>query len=86
MHVLIIATVMTMLRGLGDSIESDEFYAAEDRIDAEIHYNVGESLRLFATVTNLTEQPQVSYQGYSGFVEDASFSGRKYTFGVNYIF
>ncbi len=74
------------VEGLGDSIESDEFYAAEDRIDAEIHYNVGESLRLFATVTNLTEQPQVSYQGYSGFVEDASFSGRKYTFGVNYIF
>jgi TonB-dependent receptor len=74
------------IEGLGDDIESDEFYAAEDRIDAELHYSVLENLHASMTATNLTDEPQVSYQGFPAFVEDASFSGRKYTFGIKYEF
>ncbi len=74
------------VEGLGDSIESDEFYAAEERVDAEISYEVRPGLLVFATGTNLTERPQVSYQGFPQFVEDASFSGAKYTVGVEYSF
>lgn len=74
------------VEGLGSSIESDEFYAEEDRVDAEVRYQFNDNLRAYITATNLTEEPQVSYQGYSQFVEDASFSGRKYTFGLQYDF
>ena len=74
------------IEGLGDDIESDEYYAAEERVDAELEYRLREGLSLFATGTNLTNRPQISYQGYLQFVEDASYSGRKYTFGVEYEF
>lgn len=70
------------IEGLGETIESDEFYAAEDRVDAEMHYTFSDRMRGFVTATNLTDEPQVSYQGYPGFVEDTSFSGRKYTVGL----
>ena len=74
------------IEGLGETIESDEFYAAEDRVDAEIHYTFSDRMRGFITATNLTDEPQVSYQGYPAFVEDTSFSGRKYTVGLRYDF
>jgi len=74
------------VEGLGDSIESDEFYAAEKRIDVRAAYSVTKNLRAYASVTNLTDEPQVSYSGYRQFVEDASLSGRKFRFGVEYKF
>src|SRR5690606_796669 len=74
------------IEGLGGDIESDEFYAAEYRLDAELAYRIRDGLTIFATGSNLTDQPQVSYQGYSQFVEDASYAGRKFTFGVEYGF
>lgn len=74
------------IEGLGGDIESDEFYAAEDRVDAEVHYSISDRLHAFLTGSNLTDQPQVSYQGYAPFVEDASFAGRKYTMGLRFEF
>jgi TonB-dependent receptor len=75
------------IEGLGGDIESDEFFDAEQRLDAELHYwLLGRKLRLSATATNLTGEPQVSYQGYRQFVEDASFSGRKFTLGLRWGF
>lgn len=74
------------VEGLGDSIESDEFYAAEQRVDLSASYTFGHGLRAFANVINLTDEPQVSYSGYPQFVEDASLSGRKFTFGLEYTF
>jgi outer membrane receptor protein involved in Fe transport len=74
------------IEGLGEDIESDEYYAAEERVDAELEYELRKGLSLFITGTNLTDRPQVSYQGYLQFVEDSSFAGRKYTFGVEYEF
>jgi len=74
------------IEGLGDDIESDEFYAAEYRVDYQMAYRLMENLELYMNVSNLTEEPQISYQGYSQFVEDASYSGRKFTFGAEYSF
>lgn len=74
------------VEGLGDSIESDEFYGAEQRFDLEASYTLPNGLRAFANVINLTDEPQVSYSGYPQFVEDASISGRKFTFGLEYSF
>jgi TonB-dependent receptor len=74
------------IEGLGSDIESDEFYASEFRWDAEIAYQLRSGLWIFASVINITEEAQISYQGYRPFVEDASYAGRKWTFGVEYTF
>ncbi len=74
------------VEGLGDSIESDEFYAAEKRIDVRAAYSFAKNLKAYASVTNLTNEPQVSYSGYRQFVEDASLTGRKFRFGFEYKF
>jgi TonB-dependent receptor len=74
------------IEGLGSDIESDEFYASEFRWDAELAYQLSEGLWIYASVINITEEPQVSYQGFRPFVEDASYAGRKWTFGVEYSF
>jgi len=74
------------IEGLGTDIESDEFFAQEKRVDAEVHYRFMDNLTAFLTATNLTDRPQVSYSGYSQFVEDASYSGRKYVLGLKYDF
>ncbi len=74
------------IEGLGDDIESDEFYAGEYRLDAEVSYQLADGLHIFANGSNITGEPQISYQGYERFVEDASFAGAKYTFGIEYKF
>lgn len=74
------------VEGLGSSIESDEFFAAEQRVDLEAGYQFKNGLKLYAGVTNLTNEAQVSYSGYKQFVEDASLAGRKFNFGVEYKF
>ncbi|MDX3899354.1 MAG: TonB-dependent receptor [Sphingobium sp.] len=74
------------VEGLGDSIESDEFYAAEKRIDVRAAYSFTKNLQVYGSVTNLTDEPQVSYSGYRQFVEDASLTGRKFRFGVEFKF
>ena len=74
------------VEGLGDTIETDEFYAAEQRVDLQASYSFTNGLRAYASVINLTDEPQVSYAGYRPFVEDASLTGRKFTFGLAYTF
>jgi TonB-dependent receptor len=74
------------IEGLGDDIESDEYFAGEERVDAEVSYRLRRGLSLYANVTNFTKRPQVSYQGFPQFVEDSAFAGRKWTFGVEYSF
>jgi TonB-dependent receptor len=74
------------VEGLGANIESDEFYSGEERVDAEISYEIRKGLSVYASGTNLTERWQVSYQGFKQFVEDASFAGRKITVGMEYKF
>jgi len=74
------------VEGLGDSIETDEFYAAEQRVDLQASYGFANGLRAYASVINLTDEAQLSYAGYRPFVEDVSLTGRKFTFGLQYSF
>ncbi len=74
------------VEGLGSDIESDEYFAAEERVDAEISYRIRKGLNAYIAGTNLTNRPQVSYQGYPQFVEDTSWAGRKITVGLEYSF
>jgi TonB-dependent receptor len=70
------------IEGLGSDIESDEFFGEEKRIDFQVSYKIRPGLVFYATGINVTDEPLVSYQGYTPFVEDASLPGPKYTFGV----
>ncbi|MGH7955878.1 MAG: TonB-dependent receptor [Opitutaceae bacterium] len=74
------------IEGLGSTIESDEYFSAEERVDFEISYEIRRGLGVYASAINLTDRPQVSYQGYRPFVEDAAFAGRKVTVGMEYKF
>lgn len=74
------------IEGLGSDRASDEYYSAEERVDAEVSFEIRKGLSIFASGTNLTNRWQVSYQGYRQFVEDASLSGRKFTVGMEYKF
>jgi TonB-dependent receptor len=74
------------IEGLDASAIEDEWFSAREQVDAEIGYQIRKGLNLFATGTNLTHRPQVSYTGTKTFPEDVSYSGRKYTFGVEYRF
>ncbi len=74
------------VEGLGDNIESDEYFSAEERVDAELTYRIRKGLTIYAAGTNLTNRPQVSYQGFPQFVEDTSKFGRKITIGIDYSF
>jgi TonB-dependent receptor len=74
------------VEGLGSNIESDEYFSAEEKVDAEITFRIRKGVSIYAAGTNLTNRPQVSYQGFPQFVEDTSLSGRKYTVGLEYSF
>jgi TonB-dependent receptor len=74
------------IEGLGSNIDSDEYFSAEERVDFEVSYAIRRGLGIFASATNLTNRPQVSYQGYRPFVEDTAFAGRKITIGMEYKF
>ncbi len=74
------------VEGLGNDRASDEYYAAEERVDAEMTFEIRKGLSIFASGTNLTNRWLDSYQGYAQFIEDASNSGRKYTVGMEYKF
>lgn len=74
------------IEGLEPDPADDEFFASENRVDLSASYNFTNSLQTYVSVTNLTDEPQVSYAGYRPFVEDTSLTGRKVRFGVSYIF
>lgn len=69
--------------GLDNNTINDEWFSAREQVDAEIGYDLGKNLRLFATGTNLTHPPQVSYTGGPESPEDISSSVRKFSFGVD---
>ena len=74
------------VEGLGSDIESDEFFGPEERLDLSASYSLDNGLRAFASVINVTDEAQFSYQGYEPFAEDANLTGRKFTFGLGYTF
>ena len=74
------------IEGLEGSATEDEWFSAREQVDAEIGFRITKGLSFFASGTNLTHRPQVSYTGTHFYPEDVSYSGRKYTFGLEYRF
>ena len=74
------------IEGLDVSNDTDEWFSAREQVDAELSFRIRKNLSFFATGTNLTLRPQVSYTGSPEFPEDVSYSGRKYNFGIEYKF
>ena len=74
------------IEGLDTDMDNDEWFSAREQVDAELTFRLRKGLNFFASGTNLTHRPQVSYTGQKDFPEDVSYSGRKYTFGLEYKF
>jgi len=74
------------IEGLGSNLITDEWFSAREQVDAEASYRIRKGLNIFVAGTNLTHRPQVSYTGSREFPEDVSYSGRKFTFGMDYKF
>ncbi len=74
------------IEGLDSSLDSDEWFEAREQVDAELGFRIRKNMTFFASGTNLTHRPQVSYTGSPEFPEDVSYSGRKYNFGIEYKF
>ena len=74
------------IEGLDADTDTDEWFSAREQVDAELTFRIRKGLNFFASGTNLTHRPQVSYTGFKEFPEDVSYSGRKYTFGIEWRF
>ena len=74
------------IESLEGSIIEDEWFSAREQVDAEVSYRLGKGMSLFASGTNLTHRPRVAYTGQKVYPEDVEYSGRKYTFGIEYKF
>ncbi|MSU48183.1 MAG: TonB-dependent receptor [Opitutus sp.] len=74
------------IEGLDTSPDTDEWFSAREQVDAEMTFRIRKGLNFFASGTNLTHRPQISYTGQPQFPEDVSYSGRKYNFGLEYRF
>jgi TonB-dependent receptor len=74
------------IEGLDVDTDTDEWFSAREQVDAELTFRIRKGLNFFASGTNLTHRPQVSYTGQKEFPEDVSYSGRKYTFGIEWRF
>ena len=74
------------IEGLDASATEDEWFSGREQVDAEIGFRITKNLNFFASGTNLTHRPQVSYTGTHFYPEDVSYSGRKYVFGLDYKF
>lgn len=74
------------IEGLDATAIEDEWFSAREQVDAEFGYRFTKNLSLFASGTNLTHRPQVSYTGTRIYPEDVSYSGRKYSIGLEYRF
>ena len=74
------------IEGLEGDVDGDEWFSAREQVDAELSFRIMKGLNFFASGTNLTHKPQVSYTGQKVFPEDISYSGRKFNFGLEYRF
>jgi len=63
-----------------------DIFAANERVDFVASYQVSDHMKLFLNMTNLTDRPQVSYQGFAYNPEDYTMHGMRATTGVTYRF
>jgi len=74
------------LEGLDFDYTFDDIFAANERVDFVASYQVSDRMKLFLNMTNLTDRPQVSYQGFAYNPEDYTMHGMRATTGVTYRF
>ncbi len=74
------------LEGLDFDFTFDDIFAANERVDFEASYQVSDRMKLFLNTTNLTNRPQVSYQGFAYNPEDYTMHGIRATVGATFKF
>ncbi|MCX6954733.1 MAG: TonB-dependent receptor, partial [Verrucomicrobia bacterium] len=73
------------LEGLDADNTFDDYFGAYEAVEWESSYQVAKNLRVFFNVNNLSNEPQVSYQGYkhTDNPEDVTSYGRRAIVGVS---
>jgi TonB-dependent receptor len=74
------------LTGVGDTMFTNDVFAAREQVDLEFGYRLTRKIRFHANVINATSRRQVSYQSFSQYVEDNSLSGWRANGGVEITF
>ena len=76
------------LEGLDDNNTLDDWFGANESLDWESSYQVNQHLKLFLNVNNITDEPQISYQGYqrTDNPEDYTTYSWRATVGATYTF
>ncbi|HEY0946526.1 MAG TPA: TonB-dependent receptor [Opitutaceae bacterium] len=76
------------LEGLDDDNTFDDYFGELESVDWESSYQVTDKLKLFLNVNNITDEPQISYQGlnHSDNPEDYTIYSWRATLGATYTF
>jgi TonB-dependent receptor len=67
----------------GNSFE-DRYYDQQFFLDFNVGYTINKSLRLYADINNITNQPLRYFQGVSNRTMQLEYYGRRITFGLKY--
>ncbi|MEO7412161.1 MAG: TonB-dependent receptor [Opitutaceae bacterium] len=76
------------LEGLDVDNTFDDWFGEYESVDWESSYQVTKQMKVFLNVNNLSDEPQISYQGFrhTDNPEDISSYGLRATFGATYKF
>ena len=76
------------LEGLDNNNTLDDWFGANESLDWESSYQVTPKLKLFLNVNNITDEPQISYQGFTRTdnPEDYTTYSWRATLGATYTF
>ena len=69
---------------IGSNEFTDRYYGKQFFLDINVGYAITKQLRVYADLTNLTDQPLRYYQGAKNRTMQAEYYGKRLTFGLKY--
>ena len=69
---------------IGSNEFTDRYYDKQFFLDINVGYAITKQLRVYADLTNLTDQPLRYYQGAKNRTMQAEYYGKRLTFGLKY--
>ncbi|WP_084060437.1 TonB-dependent receptor [Cellulophaga tyrosinoxydans] len=69
---------------LGGNDFEDRYYDTQFFLDFNANYKVNNSLSIYTSLNNITNQPLRYFQGQKDFTQQVEFYGQRFTFGLKY--
>jgi len=69
---------------IGSNEFTDRYYGKQFFLDINVGYAITKQLRVYADLTNLTDQPLRYYQGAKNLTMQAEYYSKRLTFGLKY--